>query len=447
MEASVLWKLHLKELVKFSETRFANSRRQVYINLHHDLPAIVTCLEEKILLSCQNPADGKLKEKANEAKQCLGKLLNVRFLLTLAGCADVYGQYGKIVNVAQMVNVLPHERFDLFTKEVSVLDKMAKCLTSHKNCGTLVEENAKVKCLLPLLHADKESLQNKGEIRNIPVIEENPVVAAGLSSRTRNMQRQASISQNVNAEEQVEGRLSMLISTLYSGLKDDVFDAEAVTTIGHTRTVLDLPDIASKLKGPDSGHIKVAVTQGPLFVQAVRGVPVRSLNNVSDDELKRQYREFLKRLEESTMQYSIEQLRATDPKDIVKLFLDPENGLFNEIEMIMQAISVCCVKVSCESVLESLVSIFENHYDVRRNMNEKSTSEEFMIAINGPNLSHADAVIKEAMNSYWNSRQSGQGTWHFFRTTALEQLKDHTGGSRVLQRMLNKPSKLPFMDI
>jgi hypothetical protein len=29
VEASVLWKLHLKELVKFSETRFANSRRQV----------------------------------------------------------------------------------------------------------------------------------------------------------------------------------------------------------------------------------------------------------------------------------------------------------------------------------------------------------------------------------------------------------------------------------
>ena len=68
---------------------FANSRRQVYINLHHDLPAIVTCLEEKVLLSCQNPAVGKLKEKANEAKQCLGKLLNERFLLTLAGCADV----------------------------------------------------------------------------------------------------------------------------------------------------------------------------------------------------------------------------------------------------------------------------------------------------------------------------------------------------------------------
>ena len=78
-------------------------------------------------------------------------------------------------------------------------------------------------------------------------------------------------------------------------------------------------------------------------------------------------------------------------------------------------------------------------------MNEESTAEEFMIAVNGPNLAHADAVIKEAMNSYWNSK--GRGTWYFFRTTVLEQLNNHTGGSKVLQRMLKQPSKLPFMDI
>ena len=246
------------------------------------------------------------------------------------------------------------------------------------------------------------------------------IIAASQLHFLANQKHRSGCSQPVNCI--MIGFIPLL--WLYSGLKDDVFDAESVTTIGHTRTVLDLPDIACKLKGPDGGHIKVAVTQGPFFVQAVCGVPVRSLNNVSDDELKTQYRKFLKRLEESTMQYSLKQLRATDPKDIVKLFLDPENGLFNEIEMIMQAISVCCVKVSCKSVLESLVSIFENHYEW--NMNEKSTSDEFMIAINCPNLSHADAVIKIAMNSYWNSRQSGQGTWHFFRTTVLEQLKDHT---------------------
>lgn len=79
VEASVLWKLHLKEL-KFSKTRFANSHCQVYINIHHDLPAIITCLEEKIILLHQNPSDGKLREKASQAKESKRKSLNVRFL-------------------------------------------------------------------------------------------------------------------------------------------------------------------------------------------------------------------------------------------------------------------------------------------------------------------------------------------------------------------------------
>lgn len=47
--ATALWKLHLKSLVGFSETKFANSRRQVYINLHHEFPAIITRLGEQIM--------------------------------------------------------------------------------------------------------------------------------------------------------------------------------------------------------------------------------------------------------------------------------------------------------------------------------------------------------------------------------------------------------------
>ena len=109
VEASIIWKLHLKDLVNFSETRFANIRRQVYINNHHDLKAIVTCLEDKIKQSDQQPWNGKLSEKARVAKQILGKLLNLQSLLRLAGYADVYAQYGKIINVTQIVNLLPHE--------------------------------------------------------------------------------------------------------------------------------------------------------------------------------------------------------------------------------------------------------------------------------------------------------------------------------------------------
>lgn len=111
-------------------------------------------------------------------------------------------------------------------------------------------------------------------------------MAAGLQGGTRNMGRQVTMAQNVEADKLVDGRLQMLISTLHSGLKNEVFDAQAVTVIIHTKTVLNLPDIGAKLKGPDGAYIKIAVIQGPLFVDAIRSVPVRSVNKVSDEELK-----------------------------------------------------------------------------------------------------------------------------------------------------------------
>jgi hypothetical protein len=45
----------------------------------------------------------------------------------------------------------------------------------------------------------------------------------------------------------------------------------------------------------------------------------------------------------------------------------------------MQAMAVCAVKHSCESILESYVSRYENHFDCRRNTNEVSANEEFEI--------------------------------------------------------------------
>ena len=65
----------------------------------------------------------------------------------------------------------------------------------------------------------------------------------------------------------------------------------------------------------------------------------------------------------------------------------------------MQAIAVCCVKQSCESVLESMVSMYEHHFDSTRNMGEENINEEFFIAVNGPNPSHCNNVIEEAIDT------------------------------------------------
>ena len=53
--------------------------------------------------------------------------------------------------------------------------------------------------------------------------------------------------------------------------------------------------------------------------------------------------------------------------------------------------------------------MYEKHFDQRRNVDETTDTEEFEISVNGPSLAHADAVISEAMDLYWD----GIFTEHF----------------------------------
>ncbi len=111
----------------------------MYVNIHHEFPAIMTCLEEHIIDGVRNrsgaePASARVKEKADKGKELKGKILNTRFLLTLSGLADAYGQFGLIVNIAQMVHPLSHERFELFMDNDDVLSKMEECLDDHGKC-------------------------------------------------------------------------------------------------------------------------------------------------------------------------------------------------------------------------------------------------------------------------------------------------------------------------
>ena len=152
------------------------------------------------------------------------------------------------------------------------------------------------------------------------------------------------------------------------------------------------------------------------------------LDDVSEDVLAKQYKEFLRRLGEITKDLKYEELVNLDAKVLIKKFYNPQEELFEGIEMVLQAIAVSSVKHSCESILESLVSKFENHFDSRRNMGEDSAVEEFTIAVNGPSLAHADSIVEEAMNLYWKGQD-----WHFFKTTVAEKLGQDGDKSTVLK--------------
>ena len=125
-------------------------------------------------------SDAKTREKGDQARELKGKILNVHFLLNLFGLADAYGQFGAVINVAQMVHLLPHERHKMYMDAVDKFKKMAQCLTDHSKCESLVTPGQKIRCLWPMNHKDKTSLKEKNEIRGIPVISSYEVQAAGL---------------------------------------------------------------------------------------------------------------------------------------------------------------------------------------------------------------------------------------------------------------------------
>ena len=99
------------------------------------------------------------------------------------------------------------------------------------------------------------------------------------------------------------------------------------------------------------------------------------------------------------------------------------------------------VKVSVESDVESLVSRYEKHLKVDRQLEEDNAEEEMEISENGPLLQNADKVLKKSMNAYWKETTQ-TGEWHFVRR------KDEISfdKSKVLTRLYNQKSKLGFMD-
>ena len=63
--------------------------------------------------------------------------------------------------------------------------------------------------------------------------------------------------------------------------------------------------------------------------------------------------------------------------------------------------TTAAVKLSVDSVVESLVSRYQNHLTATRQGAEESHAlEEMIIAENGPVVQHADAIIEQAMNAY-----------------------------------------------
>ena len=101
----------------FSETRFANYSHLVYSGFVENFPAVM-----KTLVEVQEAGMGKAPSSHawKKADKCAGLQIlvySLTFLLCLCAICDIYSHYSRSVNVLQIVNILPHEKFDIFEKE------------------------------------------------------------------------------------------------------------------------------------------------------------------------------------------------------------------------------------------------------------------------------------------------------------------------------------------
>ena len=126
--------------------------------------------------------------------------------------------------------------------------------------------------------------------------------------------------------------------------------------------------------------------------------------------IQAQYRVFLDRLVEETSSLSLKEIKELDSKELTRTFMIKPD-LYRNIEMVLQAICVGCIKLSVESVAESMISKYNIHNNELRCISEETVHLEMCLAYNGSEIGDSDKLLSEALTEHFMPKG-----WHFFKT-------------------------------
>ena len=420
--------IEMKKLTNFQMTRFANSVRFVFLNIRVDYKAVRQSLSN-VVNSKINSSNAKDRAKGEEAWCVLRKIDSWVFSLSLSGCADLYNVFGCLTNVCQKVNLLPFERFDQVQSVVKTVNKMYETI-DHSNCS--VDE-----CKWERYHNDLHAMNTSNEYMNCAIGHVN--IGTARQTRLQSDQNQLAVADGINL---VKERLSTLAWRMHHDFCRELFDAETKQKIEHCRTICDVKSLLTKINR--NGAVTVGLEEGECFLIATNAV-TDTCKSFSREDMSRLFREYVSVLEEvfisSVSQFDASKLQN---RKLIQYMIGSEgSNKFKEVRVVVHIILTACLKVSVESIVESLVSRYENHFTSSRQLTEEHALDEMIISENGPNLHEADSILERALNKYW-SKNSVNGKWHFIRLG--ENIKSYLGGSsKVVAKMLAEPSKLPFM--
>ena len=225
---------------------------------------------------------------------------------------------------------------------------------------------------------------------------------------------------------------------MHKDLTENIFDEKVIETIEIIRFITDLKSLALQLK--TNGSVAIGHQNAELFVIKARKI-TDAITNIPDEAIKENYMKFLCKLENHTLKTREKDL---DSLNLIKDFLNTNYHLYEGVELILHIITVAAVKISVESLVESLVSRYKIHFDKESQLTEEHALNEMEITENGPIFTKCDDLLKSAMNNYWRKKDKLRGEWHF--THKSERIATYSEQSIVLTRLMKEKSKLPFMD-
>ena len=230
-------------------------------------------------------------------------------------------------------------------------------------------------------------------------------------------------------EVSVQKHFRQLLKDLLDELKF-VFDDEDKKWVEASRMVTDISTWAVKIK---NRSVQLVWMLESMEFAKTSHVIDRNLRQVPLTDIQTQFRVFLDRLLEETSSLSLKEAQELDSKELIRSFLKKPH-LYENIEMVMQAICVGCIKLSVESVAESMISKYNIHNNELRCISEETAQLEMFVAYNGPEIGDSDKLLSEALSEHFKPKG-----WHFVTNNALYSDEGKTAG-----RILKQKSRLPF---
>ena len=222
---------------------------------------------------------------------------------------------------------------------------------------------------------------------------------------------------------------------LVKKLKENVFPEDGLKVISETKTLTDLRSLARRVNS--KGQTLINILEKKDYIKAVRS-RVRSLHEVSDEELAHQHLKLLQIIKD----LDIADDDKRDSKDIICSLLSSKTKLFRGIETILHAIYVGAISTSVETDAKSVISMYSLHNSYLRPAKDETIDNE-MICQNGPSLGECNSVLRAALKDYFTKNQVEKDA-HFLTSSRLKMRKFTT--SKVVDRLQKIKSKLPFME-